>query len=117
MAFTILEDDYDDYCDDSDGIYVKDDKADDSKSFCKLNFLDMDELWGTTDWASQVRKDHDFTIFGYLKAGVAFSPEGTWNQQPAVGYGNVLAKVHVRVFRAHLYFRLTFLHGNKPCFL
>jgi hypothetical protein len=39
----------------------------------------MDELWGTADWASQVRKDHNFTIFDYLEAAVAFSPEGTWN--------------------------------------
>jgi hypothetical protein len=42
-------------------------------------------------------KDHDFTAFGYLEAEVVFSPKDTWNQQPSVGYGNALAKVHVSV--------------------
>jgi hypothetical protein len=62
-----------------------------------LDFLDMNELWGTADWASQVMKDHDFTVFGYLEAEVVFSPEDTWNHQPSVDYSNALAKVHVSV--------------------
>jgi hypothetical protein len=62
-----------------------------------LDFLDMNGLWGTADWASQVMKDHDFTAFGGLEAEVVFSPEDTWSQQPPVDYGNALAKVYVSV--------------------
>lgn len=29
--------------------------------------------------------------------GVVFSPEDTWNQQPVIDYGNILAKVHISV--------------------
>jgi hypothetical protein len=57
----------------------------------------MDKLWGTADWVSQVIGDHDFTIFGYLGAGVVFNLADTWNQQPVVDYGDVLAIVHVSV--------------------
>jgi len=99
MAFTMLEGDGDDNYDgddnDYDDFYKKDDNEDHPKSFCKLGFLDINELWGTADWALQVMKDHDFTIFRYLEAAVVFSPEDTWNQQPVVDYGNVIAKVHV----------------------
>jgi hypothetical protein len=93
MAFTLPEGDGEG----SGDAYKKDDNENDLKSVCMLDFLDMNELWGTADWASQVMKDHDFTVFGYLEAEVVFSPEDTWNQQPSIDYGNALAKVHVSV--------------------
>lgn len=93
MAFTMPKDDDDD----DNNVYEKKDNEDDLKPFCTLDFLDMNKLWGTTGWASQVMKDHDFTIFGYRNMTVLFSPEDTWNQQPVVDYGNALAKVHVSV--------------------
>jgi hypothetical protein len=96
MAFTMPDDD-DDHDGDDNDVYKRDYNEDDLKSFCMLGFLDVNELWGGADWVSQVIKDHDFTIFGYLEAAVVFSPEDTWNQQPVVDYGNVFAKVHVSV--------------------
>ena len=79
MAFTLPEGDGEG----SGDVYKKDDTEDDLKSVCMLDFLDMNELWGTADWASQVMKDHDFTVFGYLEAEVVFSPGDTWNWWPA----------------------------------
>jgi hypothetical protein len=90
MAFTMSEDD--DFEDDD---YEKDDEGADLSSFCTLGFLDMNKLWGTADWASQVKKDQDFTIFGLLEAEIVFNPNDTWNQHPAVDYNNTITKVHV----------------------
>jgi hypothetical protein len=78
MAFTMPENEDD---------FEKDDEADLS-SFCTLGFLDMNKLWGAADWASQVKKDQDFTIFGLLEAEIVFNPNDTWNQHPAVDYNS-----------------------------
>jgi hypothetical protein len=95
MAFTMQDDD------------DNDDNDEDLHSFCILSFLDMNKLWGTADWASQIMKGHEFTIFAYLEAVVVFSPEDTWNQHPVVDYGNAIAKVHVSASPC----------GSTPCFI
>jgi hypothetical protein len=70
MAFTMPGDD--------DNIYERDHRSDDTNFFALLAFLDMDKPWGAADWASQARKDYDFTVSGSLEAPVVFSPEDTW---------------------------------------
>ncbi len=93
MAFEMPEDD-DDYDDDD---YENGNDKTDPGSFCMLGFLDMNKLWGTADWASNVTENQDFTIFDYREAAAVFSPNDTWNQHPVVDFDDAIAKVQVIV--------------------
>lgn len=58
----------------------------------------MDGLWGRADSLLQLQGDHEFTIFPYMEGDIPINPQNTWNEHPAVNYGEIIGTVLVSYF-------------------